>query len=141
MSIRSLVVCAALMIALAPSAASAAVSKSVSSKAQPTCNLPQSDAEAIVILSNYYPGYWWDHTDLTIAIQPHPQARMRLHHLCQPRQHLRRRIMGRPIPVFTRWQRSRLILLCWRRRKSASLKPKPKAKPRHPMNQRINSCV
>jgi hypothetical protein len=38
----------------------------------PTCNLPQSDAEALVILSNYYPGYWWDHTDLTIAVQAQP---------------------------------------------------------------------
>jgi hypothetical protein len=27
-----------------------------------------------VILSNYYPGYWWDHTNLTIAVQSHPKA-------------------------------------------------------------------
>ena len=40
----------------------------------PTCTLPESDAEALVILSNYYPGYWWDHTDLTIAVQAHPKA-------------------------------------------------------------------
>jgi hypothetical protein len=39
-----------------------------------TCNLPKSDAEALVILSNYYPGYWWDHTNLTIAVQAHPSA-------------------------------------------------------------------
>jgi hypothetical protein len=39
-----------------------------------TCNLPKSNAEALVILSNYYPGYWWDHTHLTIAIQAHPKA-------------------------------------------------------------------
>ena len=26
------------------------------------------------ILSNYYPGYWWDHTALTIAVQAHPSA-------------------------------------------------------------------
>ena len=26
------------------------------------------------ILANYYPGYWWDHTDLTIAVQAHPGA-------------------------------------------------------------------
>ena len=39
-----------------------------------TCNLPESDAEALVILSNYYPGYWWDHTDLTIAVQAHPRT-------------------------------------------------------------------
>ncbi len=39
-----------------------------------TCRLPESDAEGLVILSNYYPGYWWDHTDLTIAAQFHPSA-------------------------------------------------------------------
>ena len=41
---------------------------------QASCNLPESDADALVILSNYYPGYWWDHTDLTIAVQAHPSA-------------------------------------------------------------------
>jgi hypothetical protein len=40
---------------------------------QTTCNLPESNAEALDILSNYYPGYWWDHTDLTIAVQAHPR--------------------------------------------------------------------
>ena len=39
-----------------------------------SCSLPESDAEALVILNNYYPGYWWDHTDLTIAVQAHPSA-------------------------------------------------------------------
>ena len=34
-----------------------------------SCNLPESNAESLEILSNYYPGYWWDHTDLTIAVQ------------------------------------------------------------------------
>ncbi|HEU4970775.1 MAG TPA: hypothetical protein VFT35_02425 [Gaiellaceae bacterium] len=38
------------------------------------CTLPESNAEGIVILSNFYPGYWWDHTDLTIAVQAHPSA-------------------------------------------------------------------
>src|SRR5688572_25707173 len=38
------------------------------------CNLPTSDAEALVILNNHYPGYWWDHTGLTIAVQAHPRA-------------------------------------------------------------------
>jgi hypothetical protein len=37
-----------------------------------TCNLPESNAEALEILSNYYPGYWWDHTDLTISVQAQP---------------------------------------------------------------------
>ena len=40
----------------------------------PSCNMPESDAEALVILNNYYPGYWWDHTDLTVAVQAHPSA-------------------------------------------------------------------
>ena len=34
-----------------------------------SCHLPESNAESLEILSNYYPGYWWDHTDLTIAVQ------------------------------------------------------------------------
>jgi len=38
------------------------------------CGLPESNAEALVILSNYYPGYWWDHTDLTVVVQAHPSA-------------------------------------------------------------------
>ena len=40
----------------------------------PSCGLPESDADGLVILSNFYPGYWWDHTDLTIAVQAHPSA-------------------------------------------------------------------
>ena len=28
-----------------------------------------------MILNNHYPGYWWDHTDLTIAVQAHPRAK------------------------------------------------------------------
>ena len=43
-------------------------------RSQPSCTYPESNAEALVILANYYPGYWWDHTDLTIAVQPHPKA-------------------------------------------------------------------
>ena len=39
-----------------------------------SCGLPESNADALVILSNYYPGYWWDHTDLTVAVQAHPSA-------------------------------------------------------------------
>jgi hypothetical protein len=68
----ALAVCVAL---LAPAAAVAAKNdrgKPVSSGV--TCNLPESNAESLVILSNYYPGYWWDHTNLTIAVQAHPSA-------------------------------------------------------------------
>lgn len=39
-----------------------------------SCGLPDSNAEALVILHDYYPGYWWDHTDLTVAVQAHPSA-------------------------------------------------------------------
>ena len=39
-----------------------------------SCSLPESDAEGLVILNNSYPGYWWDHTDLTVAVQAHPSA-------------------------------------------------------------------
>ena len=42
--------------------------------AGPTCNLPKSNAEALVLLANYYPGYWWDHTHLTVYVQAHPSA-------------------------------------------------------------------
>lgn len=40
-----------------------------------TCSRPESNAEALVILEDYYAGkYWWDHTDLTVAIQAHPSV-------------------------------------------------------------------
>lgn len=39
-----------------------------------SCGLPESDATALVILHDFYPGYWWDHTDLTVAVQAHPSA-------------------------------------------------------------------
>ena len=39
-----------------------------------SCSLPESDAEGLEILNNYYPGYWWDHTHLTVAVQAHPSA-------------------------------------------------------------------
>jgi hypothetical protein len=38
------------------------------------CGRPESDADALVILNNFYPGYWWDHTNLTVAVQAHPSA-------------------------------------------------------------------
>ena len=35
-----------------------------------------ADTEELLILHGAfnYPGYWWDHTDLTVAVQPHPNA-------------------------------------------------------------------
>ena len=40
-------------------------------------HLPESDAEALEILADYYQGYWWDHTDLTVAIHTVRKARPR----------------------------------------------------------------
>jgi hypothetical protein len=68
---------AVLVVAIA---ALAALLSPLSAQAAPkggsgtTCRLPESNAEALEILSNYYPGYWWDHTDLTVAVQAHPSA-------------------------------------------------------------------
>ncbi len=60
---------------LAPMEASAAPrAKAPTASSGVTCSLPESNAEALDILSNYYPGYWWDHTDLTVAVQAHPRA-------------------------------------------------------------------
>ena len=57
---------------LTPTAASAGPKDSASPA---TCTLPESDAEGFEIaLSTYYQGYWWDHTDLTIAVNAHPKA-------------------------------------------------------------------
>lgn len=36
---------------------------------------PQYPADSIAILHGLgYPGYWWDHTELTVAVQAHPNA-------------------------------------------------------------------
>jgi hypothetical protein len=41
----------------------------------PTCSLAESDADALVILNQFYPNrYYWDHTDLTVAIQAAPNV-------------------------------------------------------------------
>jgi hypothetical protein len=68
MPIRRLVLMA-FVATILPSVAAARTPSSNSD-----CRLKQSDAQALVILSNYYPGYWWDHTHLTIAVQAHPSA-------------------------------------------------------------------
>lgn len=75
MSLQKVIMFAAMASALSSSTAAAASPDTAEAlKAQPTCTLPESNAEALVILSNYYPGYWWDHTNLTIAVQAHPKA-------------------------------------------------------------------
>ena len=75
---KSVVALSILALLLAPSALAgkggAAKAAKAPSSSGATCNLPESDAESLVILSNYYPGYWWDHTDLTIAVHAHPSA-------------------------------------------------------------------
>ena len=66
----ALVIC---LLAFSATALGAAPPQKTPNDAVP-CRLPESNAEALVILNNYYPGYWWDHTDLTIAVQAHPSA-------------------------------------------------------------------
>lgn len=73
MKLRAFVVAMVAALAL-PFPAHAAGPKSPKSTRTTSCNLPESNAEALEILSNYYPGYWWDHTHLTIAVQAHPNA-------------------------------------------------------------------
>jgi hypothetical protein len=63
-------------ILLASLSASAAPGRAAAQSSDfPTCDLPESNAEGLVILNNYYPNrYIWDHTDLTVAVQAHPLA-------------------------------------------------------------------
>jgi hypothetical protein len=74
MSVRMVVVALVAGAMLVMPATSLAAKGGKSGDGDVSCNLPDSNAEALVILSNYYPGYWWDHTDLTIAVQAHPSA-------------------------------------------------------------------
>jgi hypothetical protein len=71
MRLRSILSVSLAAILLAPTAASAAPKDSGSPV---TCKLPESNAESLELLSTYYQGYWWDHTDLTIAVNSHPDA-------------------------------------------------------------------
>lgn len=76
MHLKRIVVVLVLVALLVPTSALAESDhRSVQSQLEPTCSYPESDAEALVILNNYYPNrYTWDHTDLTIAVQAHPSA-------------------------------------------------------------------
>jgi hypothetical protein len=69
MSIRRLVVVVSVIAFLLPLAGQAGAARRGRS-----CNFPESNAVSLDILSNFYPGYWWDHTDLTVAVQAHPKA-------------------------------------------------------------------
>ena len=66
------VVLAAIVLTATPATASAA---DIASPV--TCTLPESNADSLELLNTYYQGYWWDHTDLTIAVQSHPAATSR----------------------------------------------------------------
>jgi hypothetical protein len=78
MSVRRVLVLALVVVLLAPLSAHAGPGGKKgggASKADGiSCGLRESNAEGLEILSNYYPGYWWDHTHLTIAAQAHPSA-------------------------------------------------------------------
>ena len=39
-----------------------------------TATCPECPPTGIELLSAFYPGYWWDHTELTVAVQAHPNA-------------------------------------------------------------------
>ena len=75
---RSLAVLICLAIALSMPIATVAAKKGGSAGGAltgPTCELPASNADGLEILSTYYPGYWWDHTHLTVAVQSHPKVK------------------------------------------------------------------
>jgi hypothetical protein len=74
MSIRSFIVVVGIVALLSPASALADQRSKPDSVEGVSCRLPESNAEGLEILSNYYPGYWWDHTALTIAVQAHPKA-------------------------------------------------------------------
>ena len=62
-----------LLLALLVAAVTAGAAKAVT-PLRPAPTPP--DTESLLILHGAfnYPGYWWDHTDLTVAVQAHPNA-------------------------------------------------------------------
>ena len=62
-----------LLLALLVSAVAAAPA-STATPLRPAPTPP--DTESVLILHGAftYPGYWWDHTDLTVAVQAHPNV-------------------------------------------------------------------
>jgi hypothetical protein len=77
MRVRSFVavfVLLALLVPLPAQAAKRGMVPAVRPDQKVNCRLPESDAVAIEIANNYSPGYWWDHTDLTVAVQAHPST-------------------------------------------------------------------
>ena len=76
MSIHAIILAALLLSVFAAPTAKRAQAKppAPAGGGNVTCSLPESNAESLEILSNYYPGYWWNHTDLTIAVQAAPNV-------------------------------------------------------------------
>jgi hypothetical protein len=75
MRVRSVFIAAVALFLLVPGPAFAAARNTSNESARQTsCDLPDSNAEGLELLSTYYQGYWWDHTDLTIAVKAHPNA-------------------------------------------------------------------
>ena len=68
----TLIACA---VVLSPGVADAGRGGGGQGGSQSGCSLPESNAEGLVILNNSYPGYWWDHTHLTVAVHAHPSAK------------------------------------------------------------------
>ncbi|OGO38080.1 MAG: hypothetical protein A2W35_21835 [Chloroflexi bacterium RBG_16_57_11] len=68
----------ALMAALIPLPVRAETHQEISSPLiGVSCNLPESNAASLIIMNNYFnssDNYWWDHVNLTIAVQAHPSA-------------------------------------------------------------------
>ncbi len=62
-----------LVLVLLVAAVTAAVARAVT-PLRPAPTPP--DTESVLILHGAfnYPGYWWDHTDLTVAVQAHPNV-------------------------------------------------------------------
>ena len=60
-----------LALAVIPFAALLLGAQPLAAQEQPVA-FGDSDAESLVLLHGYYPGYWWDHTDLTVAVLAAP---------------------------------------------------------------------
>ena len=75
--IRVVVIAAALLavLPLTSTPAAAAPVTRAPAASQATCTLPESNAEALVILNYYYPNkYVWDETHLRVAVQAAPNV-------------------------------------------------------------------
>jgi predicted Zn-dependent protease len=75
MRVRRLAAIAASLVATMVMAASPVAASPLAAAVESgtTCNLPESDADALVILNTYYPNkYVWDDTHLTVSVQAAP---------------------------------------------------------------------